>query len=162
MKTTSKFKSKFISKLQGINAVCDPQFKDFYKIESKTFTFCTSPISRACPVWLAPKVTKNLSQNISFHFHFFLQIQPKIIPDFWLRWLFPPNQLVLFICFEKKGRVWTPGHFRKTRTKTNLKVLQEDDQYWSLLHHRVLPLIAMTNFICTFCSLTWKYISLSL
>ena len=54
------------------------------------------------------------------------------------------------------------GCFCKTRSRTNLKVLQEDDQYWSLLHHQVLPLIAMTDSICTFCSLTWKYISLSL
>ena len=79
----------------------------FTKLKAKLSLFCTSPISRACPVWLAPKVTKNLSQNILFHFHFFLQIQSKLKPDFWLRWLFPPNRLVLFICFEKKGRVLT-------------------------------------------------------
>ena len=35
--------NKLKLKIQGINAVCDPQFPDFYKIQRKTFTFAPVP-----------------------------------------------------------------------------------------------------------------------
>ena len=69
--------NKFKLKIQGINAVCDPQFPDFYKIKSKTFTFCTSPTPHACPVQLIPKVSKAMSEKLSFYFHFLLKFKPK-------------------------------------------------------------------------------------
>ena len=77
-------------KIKGINAVCDPQFPDFYKIKIKTFTFCIGPIPHACPVQLIPKVNKEMSEKSSIYFHFLLKFKTKYWTDFWLRWLIPP------------------------------------------------------------------------
>ena len=130
----------------------------FTKLKATLSLFCTGPISHTCPVWLAPKVTKNSSQNISFHFHFFFyKINQNKNQIFGCGGSFPQLNSPLYLPWkEGKGS----GCFCKTRSRTNLKVLQEDDQYWSLLHHQVLPLINMTNLICIFRSMTWKYISL--
>ena len=148
-----------LNRIKGINAVCDPQFHNFYKIEIKTFTFCTGPIAHACPVQLIPKVTKEISENHQLNFTFYKKSNQKEVPDFWLRWLFPP---IVAQIYQNKmlGRV-AAGKI-DSRWKTDFKVAKEEDQYWSCRHRQVLLCINWHVSISVFHCLTWKYISLSL
>ena len=111
------------------SAVCDPHFKDFYKIQSKTFTFCTSPIPRLCPVCLIPKATKEMCEKSSFTltFTFYSNPSKKMNQIFGCGGSFP--SYIVAQIFESKTLGRVVATVIQRRQRTDFKVAKEEDQF---------------------------------
>ena len=84
--------------------MCDPQFKDFYKIESKTFTFLHRSHFPHMPCLTRPQGNQEFISEHFISLSLFFTKLTKIKTRFLAAVALSPNQLVLFICLEKKGR----------------------------------------------------------
>ena len=82
--------NKFKLKIQGINAVCDLQFPDFYKIKSKTFYFLHQSHSPRLPGSTHPQSKQGNVWEIIILLSLFTQIQTKILKRFLAAVAFPP------------------------------------------------------------------------
>ena len=131
------------------SAVCDPQIQDFYKIQSKTFTFCTSPIPHLCPVCLIPKATKEMSEKSSstLTFTFYSNPSKKINQIFGCGGSFPFDIVAQILESKTLGRVAASD---SKKTKNRFQGGEGRRSVLIMRHHQVLLVYQLTHFYSYF------------